>query len=125
MHLIRRHVELVLAAVLDVQIVTVYAAHIERHDAEVLADTVVDMHDVVAWLDVAEMGDLLPIRRLGRKTALHVRRLGRKTALHASEDILFREHDEMVLRELEACEQPADLHAHEPLVKLGPRLDHR
>ena len=114
MHLIRRHVELVLAAVLDVQIVTVYTAHIERHDAEVLADAVVHMHDVVAGLDIAEMRDLLPIRRLGRKTALH-----------ASEDILFREHDEMILRELEACEQPADLHAHEPLVKLCPRLDHR
>ncbi len=96
------------------QIVAVHAAHIERHDAEVLADAVVHMHDVVAGLDIAEMRDLLPVRRLGRETALH-----------AAEDILFREHDEMILRELEACEQPTDLHAHEPLVKLCPRLDHR
>ena len=45
--LVRRHEELVVARVLDVQVVLVDAADIERLDAEVLADTVALVHDIV------------------------------------------------------------------------------
>ena len=72
------------------------AADIERLDAEVLADTVALVHDVVARLDVAEMRDLLAVVAVLADS---------RVALVATEDVLLRHDDEARGRHLEAREQ--------------------
>ena len=80
------------------QIVLVDAADIERLHTEVLADTVVDVHDVVARPDLAEMRDTLALRRARRRTTLLM-----------AEDILLRYDDETVSAHLEARAKLAQL----------------
>ena len=96
-HLIGRHEELVVAAVLDVQVVLLDAAHIERFDAEVLADAVVHMDDVIADVDLAKVRD-----------AILLRRLLRELLLLPAEDVPFGNDDEARLRQLETVCERAD-----------------
>ena len=78
------------------------AADVERLDAEVLADTVTLVYDVIARLDVAEMRDLLAVVAVLADCRM---------ALVAPEDVLLRHDDEARRGHLESCEQgpPADV----------------
>ena len=55
MNLIRRHEQLVVAAVFYMKIVTLDAADVHRHDAKIFADAVILVYDVVADIDFPEM----------------------------------------------------------------------
>ncbi len=103
--LVRRHVQLVIAAVFDMQVVAVDAADLERHDAEVFADAVIDMDDIVARLDLTKMADAFTaLRRLG---AAH------GPALLMAEDISLGDNDGLSPDKLEAGRKAADADADE------------
>ena len=77
------------------QIVLVDAADFQRLDAQVLADAVILMDDVIAGLDIPEM----------RNPFAGILRPPDRAALMASEDILLSHDDETGRNELKAREQ--------------------
>ncbi len=70
-HLVGGHVQLVVARVLHHQVVLVHAADLQRLDAQVAADAVVDVDHVVAGLEVGKVADAgaaeASRRRAGRR----------------------------------------------------------
>ena len=92
--LIRRDEELVVTPVLDVQVVAVYARHLERLHAEVLADAVRDMHNVIAGRNLTEMPN-----------AFARARTAAQLCLVPPKDVLLGEDDDIRCRQLKACAQ--------------------
>ena len=58
-HLVRRHKQLVIAAVLNAEVITAYALYLHGFHAHVLADTVLGMHHIVPYVDFPEAADAL------------------------------------------------------------------
>ena len=78
--LIGRNEELVIPAVLDVQIVAVNTGDLDGLHAQILPDAVGDMHHVVAGRNLSKVTDAFPRRR---RTA--------QPCLMTAEDILLRQ----------------------------------
>ena len=107
-HLIGRHEELVVAAVLDVQIVFLDAAHIERFDTQILADAMIHMDDVIADVDLAEVCN-----------ALFLRGFLREFLLLPAEDVLFGHDNESRPGQFEAVRERAH---HDVQISFAQRL---
>ena len=58
-HLVRRHKQLVIAAVLNAEVIPAYALYLHGFHAHVLADAVLGMHHVVTYVDFPEAADAL------------------------------------------------------------------
>ena len=107
-HLIGRHEELVVAAVLDVQIVFLDAAHIERFDTQILADAMIHMDDVIADVDLAEVCNTLFLRGFLREFLLL-----------PAEDVLFGHDNESRPGQFEAVRERAH---HDVQISVAQRL---
>ena len=97
-HLLDGHEQLIRAAVLNVQKIFAHAVKFKRLDAEILADTVFDVHDVIAGVNIAEVANLFAA--VGRNFRSLVMNL-------PAENILLRQHGEFYVRQCESVAQIA------------------
>ena len=97
--LFHRDVQLVVAGVLDQQIIFVTAVHLQRLDASIPADAVIDVHHIIARFQILIILDLLRIIHLGRAA-------GPPAPL--GEHFPFRNHRQPNTAHLKAAQQGAD-----------------
>lgn len=58
-YLIGGHEQFIVSAVFNMQIILMEAAHFQRLHTQIFADAMIDMHHIIARLDLAKMGYLL------------------------------------------------------------------
>ena len=99
--LIRRHIQLIIACVTDMEIVFGDTCHRYRFDTDIFTDTVAVMYDIIADVDLAENGDAFAFRRLKAGTFFLL-----------TEDIAFRYDDELSRRDFEPLRQRTEKDEH-------------
>ena len=60
-HLLRRHIEDILAGIMDFQVILMHLFQLYGLDAYILADTMDLMNDIIAWLQISEAVDFLAL----------------------------------------------------------------
>ena len=107
--LFRRHIELIITAVFNMQVILVNAAHIQGFHTDIFTDTVGSVYHIISWLDVAEVGELFVLALLADGPALGM-----------AEDVLLRHHHQTGGRQFKTVDEPPDLNIDAVRAQLRP-----
>ena len=98
LHLLDGNKKFVRAAVLNLQKIFARAVEVQSFDAEIFADSVFDVHDVIAGLDVAEMFNFIARARKSFPT----------TPNFSAENIFLRQHGQLCVGQGKSVAQVAE-----------------